>query len=428
MVTFLEGAGAVVLAQSPLNASGQAAFSTSALAAGGHTVTARYASDTRFAASGGSAGQLVQGAVTLTPTSTPTTTATPTATPTAKAQAQAMTVDPSANGGLSNGNGVLEPGERVFFRPAWKNVSGALLALAGAASSWTGPGATYAVYDTSADYGPVAGGATSDCGTATGNCYEASVSNPGSRPATHWDADFTESLNDGDPPKAWRIHVGRSFTDVPSSHVFYSFVERILHNGVTVGCGPGTYCPDDSVFRLQMAVFLARAQAGGDGNVPASGTAQGNPYNCADGGVSQFTDVDPGDPFCRHVHYIFATGVTTGCVTTPPRQYCPADPVNRAQMGLFVARAVAGSDAAVPVTYGPDPSTGRSYNCSPATPSLAFTDISTSDIFCRHVHFLWAKNVISGFPDGTYGPTLPVSRGAMAKFLANGFNLSLYGP
>ena len=426
MVTFREGSA--VLAQGPLDGNGVASFSTSALAAGSHTVTAVYSSDTSFAASNGSAGHLVQGAVTLTPTSTPTATETPTATPTPRAEARSLAVDSSANGAFSNGNGVLEPGERVVVVPGWKNLTAALLALAGSVTAWTGPGATYAVYDSAADYGSLAGGAAADCATATGNCYQVSVSSPPTRPSTHWDAALTETLDDGDTPRIWPVHVGESFSDVPKTHVFYSFVERILHNGVTTGCTLSTYCPEDNVFRLQMAAFLARAQAGGDANVPAAGSAQGNPYNCASGGVSLFTDVAPTDPFCRHVHYIFGTGVTTGCVTTPPRQYCPGDFVTRGQMALFVARGVAGSDAAVPLTYGPDPGTGRSYSCSPSTPDLHFTDVSTSDIFCRHVHYLWARNVISGFPDGTYGPALLVSRGAMAKFLANGFNLQLYGP
>ncbi|HKA37385.1 MAG TPA: S-layer homology domain-containing protein [Thermoanaerobaculia bacterium] len=39
---------------------------------------------------------------------------------------------------------------------------------------------------------------------------------------------------------------------------------------------------------------------------------------------------------------------------------------------------------------------------------------------------LWARNVISGFPDGTFGPALFVTRGAMSTFLANGFNMKLY--
>ena len=233
-----------------------------------------------------------------------------------------------------------------------------------------------------------------------------SVTNP-PRPVTHWDTMFTETLSDGEPAIR-KLHLGQSFTDVPKGHTFYKFIERILHKGVTTGCTGTTYCPDDNVFRLQMALFIARAQAGGDANIPVAGSAQGNPYNCTGGGQSQFTDIDPTNPFCRHVHYIFSTGVTTGCITTPPRQYCPADNVSRGQMALFIARGVAGSDAAVPLTYGPDPVTARSYSCNPGTPNLFFTDITTSDIFCRHVHFLWAKDVISGFPDGTFGPALPL--------------------
>jgi len=238
------------------------------------------------------------------------------------ALASGLLVDPVANGGLSDGNGVFEPGERVLVEPSWKNVSGGTINLTGVASAYTGPGgASYTLNDASADYGSITSGATSNCGTATGNCYEMTVSNPVTRPGSvaHWDAMFTETLSDGDPPTIRKLHIGQSFTDVPKNHTFYSFIERILHNGVTTGCTPTTYCPDDFVFRLQMAVFIARAQAGGDSTslVPVSGTAQGSPYNCVGGGISQFTDVDPSNPFCRHVHYIFSTGVTTGCITTP---------------------------------------------------------------------------------------------------------------
>ena len=333
-------------------------------------------------------------------------------------------MDSAANGGFSDGNGIFEPGERVIVRPSWKNNDGTIN-LTGAISNFTGPpGPTYTIQDSSGDYGTIGAGATAQCS----DCYELGVNAPVSRPATHWDSTVTESLSGGQGSKVWTLHVGESFADVPKSHVFYPFIEKLLHFGVTTGCALTSYCPDDSVFRLQMAIFISRAQAGGDANVPVSGVAQGNPYNCVSGGQSQFLDIAPDNPFCRHVHYIFATGVTTGCVTTPPRQYCPADNVTRGQMALFIGRAVAGSDAAVPLTYGPDPVTGRSYSCDPATPNLFFTDVTTSDFFCRHTHFLWAKNVISGFPDGSFGPNLLVTRGAMSKFISNGFGFTLYRP
>jgi hypothetical protein len=336
-------------------------------------------------------------------------------------------VDGTANPQKSDGNGIFEPGETVFVRPQWKNTGQSPLGLTGNASSFNGPsfGSTYSIGDSTASYGTIGAGATSDCGPATGDCYELGLSPLGFRSPGHWDATFTETLSDSDAPAVWVLHIGQSFSDVPKTHVFYPFIESLLHNGVTTGCSSTSYCPEDFVFRLQMAVFLSRTQAGGDGNVPSSGTAQGSPYDCKAGGTSLFSDIQPDNPFCRHVHYIYKTGVTTGC---EPGKYCPTPDVTRAQMSLFVARAMAGSDAAVPVSYGPDPATGRSYSCDPGSPNLHFTDVTTSDIFCRHAHYLWAKGVIPGFPDGSYGPSLDVSRGAMAKFLANGFNLQLYGP
>jgi hypothetical protein len=87
-----------------------------------------------------------------------------------------------------------------------------------------------------------------------------------------------------------------------------------------------------------------------------------------------------------------------------------------------------GGGAAVPLTYGPDPVTGFSYSCNPASPNLFFTDVSTSDTFCKHVHFLWAKGVIAGCSANQYCPTLNVGRDEMSKFLGNAFALQLYGP
>ncbi len=50
-----------------------------------------------------------------------------------------------------------------------------------------------------------------------------------------------------------------SFTDVPTSHPFFPYVEALVKSGVTGGCGGGNYCPDSALTRGQMAVFLAKA-------------------------------------------------------------------------------------------------------------------------------------------------------------------------
>jgi putative ABC transport system substrate-binding protein len=50
-----------------------------------------------------------------------------------------------------------------------------------------------------------------------------------------------------------------SFSDVPTSHPFFQFVEALAASGITVGCGGGNFCPDAPLTRGQMAVFLSTA-------------------------------------------------------------------------------------------------------------------------------------------------------------------------
>ena len=50
-----------------------------------------------------------------------------------------------------------------------------------------------------------------------------------------------------------------TFTDVPTNHPFFQFVEALVKSGITGGCGGGNFCPDASLTRGQMAVFLAKA-------------------------------------------------------------------------------------------------------------------------------------------------------------------------
>jgi hypothetical protein len=47
--------------------------------------------------------------------------------------------------------------------------------------------------------------------------------------------------------------------DVPTTHPFFRFIEALAASGITSGCAPGFYCPDQPVTRGQLAVFLAAA-------------------------------------------------------------------------------------------------------------------------------------------------------------------------
>lgn len=67
-----------------------------------------------------------------------------------------------------------------------------------------------------------------------------------------------------------KVHVGwvrdvspapatATYSDVPTNHAFFQYVEALAKAGVTGGCGSGKFCPDAPLTRGQMATFLARA-------------------------------------------------------------------------------------------------------------------------------------------------------------------------
>ncbi|HEY7112334.1 MAG TPA: hypothetical protein VIA45_05325, partial [Thermoanaerobaculia bacterium] len=327
--------------------------------------------------------------------------------------------------GTSDLNGVAEPGEAVVVEPAWENTGLFTVDLTGVAQSLGGPpGPTYQLLDGAASYGSMPPELLADCNDGNPSpCYALQVS--GSRPATHWDATFEEVLSTGGI-QIWTIHLGDSFTDVPRSEPFYKKIETLLHNGITAGCDMTEYCPSAVVNREAMAIFIAKGIAGLGELVPSAGKVGGSAYDCSPGGHSLFNDVTPTDAFCKHVHFLAAQNVTLGCNAA---QYCPAQTITRDAMASFIAKAIVapGGGNAVPVSYT-DATTSRSYSCVSGSANLHFTDVPVSNAFCKHIHYLWAKGIVDGCTPTTYCPSSPVARDAMAKFIANGFGLTLYGP
>ena len=122
------------------------------------------------------------------------------------------------------------------------------------------------------------------------------------------------------PPPA----TGTVFADVPASHPAASWIEQLFAEGITAGCGGGNYCPNASVRRDQMAVFLLRTREG----------AGYTPPPC----TGMFTDVPCSNFFAPWVEELARRNTTAGC---GPSTYCPADPVTREQMAVFITRIFA---------------------------------------------------------------------------------------
>jgi hypothetical protein len=68
------------------------------------------------------------------------------------------------------------------------------------------------------------------------------------------------------------------FEDVPTDHWAAAWIEQLADEGITAGCGSGNYCPGTPVTRDQMAVFLLKAKHGSSYSPPtASGVFEDVP-------------------------------------------------------------------------------------------------------------------------------------------------------
>ena len=290
----------------------------------------------------------------------------------------------------SAGNGVLEPGESVDVRPSWRNMNGAAQTFSGTLATLSPSLVT--LTDGTGSYGTVATGSVGPCT----DCYGVQAANPVPRPAVHIDGAALESILPDvlGQQKSWTLHVGRSFSDVSPSSPFYRFIETLLHHGVTGGCTAAGYCPGFTTTRDQMAVFVLVAQEGASFSPPA----------CT---APMFGDVPAASPFCRWVEELARRGVVSGC---GGGNYCPASPVSREQMAVFVLLTL-------------DP-TINPPACS--APNM-FLDVPETNPFCRWVEELATRGVVTGCGGGNYCPTLGVTREQMGVFISVTFGLTLYG-
>lgn len=109
-----------------------------------------------------------------------------------------------------------------------------------------------------------------------------------------------------------------------NGNVFESDINAVRAAGITLGCNPPAntlFCPERSISRAEMATMLVRGL-----EYPASGT-------------DQFSD-DTGSVHEANINAIAEQGVTLGCNPPDNTRFCPDDPVTRAQMASFLARAL----------------------------------------------------------------------------------------
>lgn len=187
---------------------------------------------------------------------------------------------------------------------------------------------------------------------------------------------------------------GEVFGDVPPGYWAEDAIYKIYDAGITKGCSqnPLLFCPDTTVTRSQMAIFLEKATHGSDFNPPM--------------GSGVFDDVPVNHWAADWIEQFYNDGITSGC-SKNPLLYCPDGTVTRAQMAVFLLRAEHGS------SYTPPSANG------------IFVDVPVNNWAAAWVEQLFNEGITSGCSNNPllYCPDGSVTRAQMAVFLVRTFGL-----
>ncbi|OGF65236.1 MAG: hypothetical protein A2Y62_02285 [Candidatus Fischerbacteria bacterium RBG_13_37_8] len=158
------------------------------------------------------------------------------------------------------------------------------------------------------------------------------------------------------------------------------------------------YCPAPSAQRQQMAKFICRS------------LEAASPGSCTTAPCSNiFDDVPNTNIFCSDIEALYTLGLASGCQINP-LLFCPNDFIQRQHMTKFVCLGME------EVNPG---------SCPTAACAGIFTDVDLANPFCPFIEGLYNAGVANGCTANQFCPELMVTRDQMAKFLINGFNLTL---
>jgi spore germination protein YaaH len=195
------------------------------------------------------------------------------------------------------------------------------------------------------------------------------VNNHGLRGAGIWALGY-----DNARPELWAALKDKFVSKMPFTdvHDFVIAIEWLYTSGITYGCTPTLFCPTANVTRAQLAMFLDRAL-----DLPDATT--------------DYFDDDDGKTGEASINALAKAGITAGC---GPRRFCPTANVSRAEMAMFLDRAL---DLPSATTDYFDDDDGRTGEGS--------------------INALAASAITGGCGTRRYCPAASVTREQMAAFL-----------
>lgn len=170
------------------------------------------------------------------------------------------------------------------------------------------------------------------------------------------------------------------FTDVLPGSVFYPFVHCLACAGIINGYEDGTFRPNRSVSRGQLAKFVANA------------AGYSETYT-----QSSFSDVQLDNPFFQQIERLAHRGIINGY---PDGSFHPNGSVTRQQAAKFISNAKGYSE-----TYE----------------SSSFNDVGPDNPFFQQIERLAHRNIVGGYSNGSFRPGNDLTRGQAAKVTGGAF-------
>jgi PKD repeat protein len=211
-----------------------------------------------------------------------------------------------------------------------------------------------------------------------------------------YEVTLTASNAYGSDSETKPLYITVAFSDVAADHWACGEILSCASAGIVSGYDDGSYQPANPVTRDQMAVYISRALAGGDDNVPDFA------------GTPTFADVDAEHWALDYVEYAVAQNVVAGY---DDGTYHPEYEVTRDQMAVYMARSIC------------DPTgEGGLAGYVPAAPRN-FPDVAPDFWAYTHIEYCVENGVVAGYDDGLYHPDWIVTRDQMAVYIARAFEL-----
>jgi hypothetical protein len=187
----------------------------------------------------------------------------------------------------------------------------------------------------------------------------------------------------------------KAFWDVPRGHWADAYIHSLAGARITRGCGSGNFCPESTINRSEMAVTMVRAMYGPDYAPPPA--------------IGIFADVviSDTDTTADYIEQLYNDGIVAGCAAGPPMLYCPAGIVNRAEMSVFVVKALG-----MPVL----PDTGF------------FTDVTGTPYSwaAPYAETLYYAGITAGCGPNVFCPATQITRAQLSVWLVKGLGLPFY--